>query len=122
MLKKILFPGYVFMITDDPEHLWYDLKHVQGLTKLLTTDGEMIPLSNEEVEFLLRFGGEEQVVEISKGVFEGSKVKIISGPLVGKEGLIKKIDYHKRRATLEVEMFGRKQVIRLGLEVKMEKA
>ncbi|MCD7764295.1 MAG: KOW motif-containing protein [Lachnospiraceae bacterium] len=82
----------------------------------------MIPLSDEEVDFLLRFGGEEQVVEISKGVFEGSRVKVISGPLVGKEGLIKKIDYHKRKAILEVEMFGRKQQIRLGLEVQMEKA
>lgn len=122
LLKKILFPGYVFMITDAPEDLWYELKKVQGLTKLLSTDGEMIPLSGEKVEFLLRFGGEEQVVEISKGIFEGSKVKIISGPLVGKEGLIKKIDYHKRKATLEVDMFGRKQVIRLGLEVQMEKA
>ncbi|MCD7717369.1 MAG: antiterminator LoaP [Lachnospiraceae bacterium] len=122
LLKKVLFPGYVFMITDVPEELWYDLKKVQGLTKLLVTDGEMIPLSDEEVDFLLRFGGEEQVVEISKGVFEGSRVKVISGPLVGKEGLIKKIDYHKRKAILEVEMFGRKQQIRFGLEVQMEKA
>ncbi len=122
LLKKVLFPGYVFVITDDLEKLWYALKRVQGLTKLLGTDGEMIPLSDEEVDFMLRFGGDKQVVEISKGVFEGSKVKILSGPLVGKEGLIKKIDYHKRRATLEMEMFGRMQVIRLGLEVKMEKA
>lgn len=119
--KKVLFPGYLFMISDELDDLFFNLKRVQGLTKLLATDGEIIPLSNEEIDFLQQFGGKKQIVEISKGILEGSQVRILSGPLVGKEGLIKKIDYHKRRAYLELEMFGRKQQIRLGLEVKMEK-
>ena len=33
------------------------------------------------------------------------------------EGLIRKIDRHKRMAYLEVEMFGRKIEMRAGLEI-----
>ncbi|MCD7764294.1 MAG: hypothetical protein LUI14_14140 [Lachnospiraceae bacterium] len=33
LLKKVLFPGYVFMITDGPEELWYDLKKGTGAYK-----------------------------------------------------------------------------------------
>lgn len=121
VLKKVLFPGYIFMVTDELDELWFQLKRIQGMTKILGTGDEILPLTEEEVTFMQRFGGEKQVVEISKGILEGNQVKILSGPLTGKEALINKIDYHKRRAYLELEMFGRMQKICLGLEVKMEK-
>ena len=66
-----------------------------GLTKLLGTGGEVVPLSEDEVAFLLEFGGEKQVVEMSEDIIENSKVIVTDGPLQGKEGLIKKIDRHK---------------------------
>ena len=57
------------------------------------------------------------MVPVSVGIIENSVTKILSGPLKGKEGLIRKIDRHKRKAWLEVEMFGRKQEIQVGLEI-----
>ena len=36
---------------------------------------------------------------------------------MGKEGYIKKVDRHKRKARLELEMFGRMQEIVVGLEI-----
>ncbi|MCC8044143.1 MAG: antiterminator LoaP [Clostridiales bacterium] len=119
--KKVLFPGYVFMITDQLDELRLSLRKVSRLTKMIGVGDEIIPLTDEEVLFLQGFCGEQQVAEVSQGILEGSQVRILSGPLVGKEALIKKIDYHKRRAYLEVDMFGRRQKIRLGLEVRMEK-
>lgn len=115
--KKILFPGYVFMITDNFQLLYEELRHVIGMTKLLGTGEEIVPLKDEETEFLKGFGGNEQVVKMSEGMIEGSCLRIVSGPLMGKEGYVKKIDRHKRRAYLEVEMFGRMQKIQVGLEV-----
>lgn len=121
LLKKVLFPGYIFMVTEELDELRFRLKRVQGMTKILGTGDEIVPLTEEEVLFMQKFGGEKQIVEISKGILEGNQVRILSGPLIGKETLIQKIDYHKRRAYLELEMFGRMQRICLGLEVKMEK-
>lgn len=115
--QKILFPGYIFVITEDIESLYKQLKCVIGMTKLLGTGEEIVPLAEDEIRFMQNFGGEEQVVKMSEGVIEQSEVKILSGPLQGKEGFIKKIDRHKRKAWLEMEMFGRLQTIQVGLEV-----
>lgn len=115
--KKVLFPGYVFVVTEDMDQLYQSLKSVAGLTKLIGTGREVVPLTEEEKQFMLDLGGEEQVVPLSEGIIENSVTKIRSGPLKGKEGLIRKIDRHKRKAWLEVEMFGRKQEIEVGLEI-----
>lgn len=116
-LKKVLFPGYIFVITDKLEELYQSLKSIIGLTKLLGTGREIVPLTEEEESFLQKFGGEEQVVVMSEGIIERSRVKVTSGPLMGMEGYIRKIDRHKRKAWLEMELFGRKQMVQVGLEV-----
>lgn len=115
--KKVLFPGYVFVVTEDLNHLYDSLKTVIGLTKLIGTGKEIVPLTEEEKDFLLGFGGEEQVVKMSEGIIEGTKIIVTRGPLMGKEGYIKKVDRHKRKARLEMEMFGRMQEIVVGLEI-----
>ena len=74
-------------------------------------------MGQPEIEFLQQFGKEDQIVEMSKGIIENDRVIITSGPLKGNEALIKKIDRHKRRAYLEIEMFGRKVETQVGLEV-----
>ncbi|MCD8325420.1 MAG: antiterminator LoaP [Lachnospiraceae bacterium] len=90
-LRKILFPGYVFLDAEDICQVAIDLKSIIGLTKVLGLDGEgAIPLTEAEEEFLRQFGGENQVVEMSEGIIEGDRVEIYSGPLKGKEALIKK--------------------------------
>ncbi len=114
---KVLFPGYVFLISDEKEKLFFELKRIIGLTKLLGTGETIVPLTDEEVNFLLRLGGEEQTVEMSEGIIENDRVVVLSGPLKGNEGLIRKIDRHKRKAWLEIEMFGRTVEMQVGLEV-----
>ena len=83
--EKPLFPGYVFMVTDEADRLSDELVRIKGKTKLLETADKVVPLSDSEVEFLMTFGGKEQTIEMSEGVIERSKVKIYSGPLVGKK-------------------------------------
>ena len=115
--RKILFPGYVFLDSRQVVRLYSNLQQVSGLTKLLKTGDEVVPLTKEEVHFLKTFGGEEQIVAVSEGIIENSKVIVMSGPLIGKEGYIKRIDRHKRRAFLEMPMLGQRQKIRVGLEI-----
>lgn len=115
--EKIMFPGYVFVVTDDLSRLQWELKKIIGLTKLLGTGDEIIPLNEEEVQMIQRFGGDDHVVGMSEGIIENSTVIIQRGPLAGWEAYIKKIDRHKRKAYLELEMFGRVQKIEVGLEI-----
>lgn len=115
--ERILFPGYVFLITQNLEKLVESLKKVIGMTKLLGTGEEIIPLSQEEINLLLRLGKEEQLVTMSTGMIENGQVKIFDGPLKGMEGYIKKIDRHKRKARIVIDMFGRSVDMEVGLEI-----
>lgn len=119
-LKRILFPGYLFVVTEQVENLFKSLKSIIGITKLLGIGEEIVPLTEEEQKFLQRFGGEEQVVAMSEGIIEQSQIKVTSGPLMGMEGHIRKIDRHKRKAWIEMELFGRKQMVQVGLEVVLK--
>ena len=93
-----------------------------GMTKLLKTGEEITPLSPQEIALLQKLGKEDQEIEMSTGMIEGDRVQILTGPLLGMEGMIKKIDRHKRMAYLDVEMFGRTLAMRVGLEIiKKEK-
>lgn len=87
------------------------------MTKMLGIGDEIVALTPQEIEFILRFCGEDDIAEISEGVIENDQVHILSGPLMGLEGAIRKIDRHKRKAWLEMEMFGRRQQIEIGLEI-----
>lgn len=116
-LQKVLFPGYIFAVTQNIEALQQQLWNVIGTTKVLRSGEEIIPLTDQEVTFLLGFGGEDQLVKMSEGIIIGDKVIIHSGPLQGREACIKRIDRHKRKAWLELPFFGATQVIQVGLEI-----
>lgn len=119
--ERILFPGYVFVVTDDIDQLSDKLKHLIGMARLISTGDDIVPLTDREVTLLLSFGGEEQLVEMSEGIICGDEVIIYTGPLQGKEGYIKKIDRHKRKAWLEIPFFGSVQTVQVGLEIVEKK-
>ena len=119
--QRVLFPGYVFLVSEDVERLFHCLKEVQGLTKLVGTGRDIVPLSEEEVHLLRKLGGDEQLVSTSIGVMVKDQIQITEGPLKGLEGCIKRIDRHKRAAWIEVEMMGRTVEARVGLEVVEKK-
>ncbi|MFQ6793927.1 antiterminator LoaP [Thomasclavelia sp.] len=121
-IEEILFKGYVFMVTDQIDVLFNKLKMIPDLTKVLGNDGEFIcPLLKEEVLFLMNFGKEDHIVSMSTGYIVGDKVNIIHGPLMNHEGMIKKIDRHKRIAYIEVSLFDQVVIVQVGLEIISKK-
>ena len=85
--ERILFPGYVFLIAENLEQLAENLRK------------------------------EEQLVTMSTGIIENDQVRILTGPLQGMEGYIRKINRHKRKAWVSIEMFGRSVDMEVGLEI-----
>ena len=114
---RVLFPGYVFLVSEQLVELRMALHRVLGLTKLIGTGEEILPLSEQEVALLQKMGKDEQVVAMSVGFIEHDKVCILEGPLEGMEGCIKRIDRHKRKAWIEVELFGRIVEMCVGCEI-----
>lgn len=115
--KAVLFPGYIFIISDEVEGLYLALKQVPRLTKLLGVGEKWTPMTKEDIAIIEALSGKERLVKYSEGYIVGGKVTITSGPLMRMEALIRRIDRHKRMAWMEIEIFGRKTEIQAGLEI-----
>ncbi len=116
-IVRPLFPGYVFIICEDPKAVSASLNGVQDYTRLLKTGEDFEALSQKEIDYLLILAGEKQCVELSTGYIVGDKIIITSGPMKGLDGNIRKIDRHKRCAMVEIPFLGRPTLVRLPLEI-----
>ena len=119
-----LFPGYVFMISEQPRLLYEELKQIPALTRLLGRCEEYFTsLTEKDVRMLEKLrngtGGNGNLeVEISRiAVDEGNQIRILSGPLADLEGQIRKVNLHKRIAVVEVEFMGNQLLVHLGVEM-----
>ncbi len=116
MEQKVLFPGYVFLVSDDPKELDHRLNRL-GITKLLGSGNMAIPLEEVEVAFLRRLCGKGHIVEFSVGIIDEDRIIVRKGPLEGLEECVKKIDRHKRKAWIELKMMNRVMPAQVGLEI-----
>ena len=117
-VKELLFPGYLFVQTDNPEQLNARMRAIPVFMRLLGSNDQFIPLVPEEFSWLNTFAGAgKHLVEMSQGVIEGDKVIVTEGPLKGREAMIIKMNRHKRLAYLDLQMFGRQKTVRIGLEI-----
>lgn len=117
-VKEILFKGYVFLMSNCIEELYIELKKVPDFTKMIGKKKDVIyPLTKGEIEFLKTFTNDKHIVDMSTGFIEGQMIHITDGPLQGKEGLITKIDRHKRIAYLNLNIFNNDITAKVGLEI-----
>ncbi len=115
--KAILFPGYIFVISGQIEALYENLKRIPEFTRLLGTGEKWTPMTKEDIALVELLSGKDRLMRFSEGYIEGETVTVVSGPLCGLEGTIRKIDRHKRLAWMEINMFGRLTEIQAGLEI-----
>ena len=128
VITEKLFRGYIFVVTGEPVGLFFALKQIPMLSKLLS-DGEYTfeKLNNKEVDFISRIGSgrPDHISKISKVEFdeysEGDEVVYIEGDLKSFEGQIKRFNKHRRVAVVETELFGRKTEVYLEFEFLRKK-
>ncbi len=119
--EKPMFPGYVFIVSENIGKVFTHLKRISSFTKILGEGYEFIPIYESEAEKLLSFSDDEYNVSMSQGFIENMKIFVTDGPLQGHEGQIRKIDRHKRVAEVEVEFMGRKTMVKMPLEIIYKK-
>ena len=116
-VRAAMFPGYVFFRTGDPVALFFKMKTVPYLSKLLRVNEEMLHVTPEEDEVISRLGGEDHNAEESTGVIEDGKLTILKGPLKDFSGDIVRIDRHKKTATIALDFLGERRNLTIGLEI-----
>ena len=89
---KPLFPGYLICDTADPRTVQQYLLRMDDFARVLSQDGQFVPLAKEETQLIGSFTNRgDRVVPMSEALKEGDKVVVTAGPLLGHEGLIKTI-------------------------------
>lgn len=117
-VKKPLFPGYLFVRTNNPEQLSARMRAIPVFMRLLGSNDQFIPLAPDELLWFNTFTDMgKYLVEMSRGVIEGDRVIVTEGPLKGHEAMITKINRHKRLAYVDLHMFGRDRTVSIGLEI-----
>lgn len=123
-IHETLFPGYVFVTTDQPERVHKELKQAPKPRLLFSSDECVSTLKEHEVEFIEQITGDgksSRIGEIAVSkvkVTDTGRVECLSGPLRNVGGMVKKVNLHKRIAEVEAEFMGQKQALYLGIEIE----
>ena len=112
-----LFPGYLIVDTDDPNEIHEVLKKEPEYIGILKAGDDYVPVSEAEQAIIGRLTGFEGTAGMSIGVIDGGRLKVIEGNLKGMERYIVHIDRHKKKARLEIELFGEVRRFTMGLEI-----
>jgi transcription termination/antitermination protein NusG len=112
---KKMFPGYLFVQMKPDETVWYLLRRLPGVAKLVGIKNEPTPVSEEEIDRILRQLGEKaKKIEVD---FELNEViKVISGPFRGYTGEISEINAERGKLKSLISIFGRETPVELDFD------
>ena len=118
-VEEILFPGYVFGITDRPGELYQNLQRIPKLTRILgREEGYFVPLNREEEALVRKLGDGRHRTGLSRvEVMEGKQIRVVEGPLKDYVGDVVKVNLHKREVAVKVEFMGRSIKLYMGIEM-----
>ena len=115
--EKRTMPGYVLVNMDLNEDSWSLVKNTPGVTGFVGAAGKPIPLSQPEVDRILRTGvatAERARAQVAYSL--GESVKVISGPLSDFSGEISEINEDASKLKVLVSIFGRETPVEVGYD------
>ena len=86
---------------------WYVVRNTPGVTGFVGSATKPVPLSDSEVEHILKSQGLDKKPSINIDVEVGETVRITSGAFEDKLGVITELNPDKGTLKLSVEMFNR---------------
>lgn len=107
-----VFPGYVLIkmiLTDDS---WLVVRTTEGVTGFVGAGLKPTPISEKEVDAIMKFVAQEQPKYKTKFVV-GEAVKIIEGPFADFLGTIEAVDEEKGKVKVLVSIFDRETPMEL---------
>lgn len=117
--EELMFPGYIFVQTQNPEKLYEMLRQIPRLTRILGKEEcEFYPLPKEEEKFLkcLLNKDKENIVRLSPvKVDEQGELLECSGVLKYFEPCIVRKRIRLRYVFIRITLLGRERDIKLGI-------
>ncbi len=116
--RRMLLPGCIFLSGAETVMQRYGVGNWLKKNAYTETKGEknasLIPCRRPYIKEICPKG---ELIPLSKGIIRNGKVIVTSGPLKGREHLIRKLDRHKRTAEIEFPFDVQKMRAIVGLEI-----
>lgn len=112
VVEEKIYPGYVLVemvVTDDS---WYVVRNTPRVTGFVGAGTTPTPLSQEEMDVLLKQIGQEEpkfIIEVNVG----DPVKITDGPFKDFDGKISEVDQERGKIKVLINVFGRETPVEL---------
>jgi transcription termination/antitermination protein NusG len=114
-VEKRTMPGYVLVNMELTDDSWQVVKGTPGVTGFVGASNEPVPLTQPEVDRLLRREVAQKVQ--TKAQFSiGESVKVVSGPLSDFSGEISEINQDAQKLKVLVSIFGRETPVEVGFD------
>jgi transcriptional antiterminator NusG len=110
-----IFPGYIFVEALMSEDVWFEIRRVSGVAKIVGTKNMPTPVTEDEILRVLRkIGDKTKKIEVD---FEtGEMIKVISGPFRGYTGPISDINAERGKLKSLISIFGRETPVELDFD------
>ena len=117
VVQKKVFPGYLLvrMYLDDDS--WYVVRNTPGVTGFVGSGAKPTPLSDREIDKILRVVPEDKKKLKPRLEFEEQEsVRVTSGPFANFTGSISEINVDQSKLKVLVNIFGRETPVELGFD------
>jgi transcriptional antiterminator NusG len=105
LVKKKMFPAYVFIQMIMSDDIWYVVRNTRGVTGFVGPGSKPVPLTDEEAE---KFGLYQEEEEEHVSAFAvGDSVVVTDGVWEGENGIVQSVNEAKQRLTISINVFGR---------------
>jgi len=112
--QRKFFPGYLLVEMELNEATYFQIKSTPGVTGFIGPGRKPMPLSQTEVDNILKKTQDTQVKPSLKIVFEkGEQVKVSEGPFINFNGTIEEIHPERGKLKVSVSIFGRATPVEL---------
>jgi transcriptional antiterminator NusG len=105
--NRMLIPGYIFLVGIES----VPLNNVEGYKE------NILSLTPCETPYLKELCEKGHLIGLSRGIIRNGSLIITSGPLKKREAMIRRIDRHKRTASIEIPFVGDRKQVTVGLEI-----
>ncbi len=113
--ERRIYPGYIVIEMDENEESLRLVNSISGVTHFLGSRNKPTPLSQEEVDTLLKQVEESKHRVVTKIPFvKGERVTVTEGPFTNFIGTVEEIYPEREKVKVMVVIFGRTTPIELG--------
>ena len=112
--SRKFFPGYIMVKMEMTKESWYLVKTTPGITGFIGPGRRPTPISEEEVNSILRRTEDTETKPSPKIIFEiGEAIRISEGPFANFNGSVMEIYPERGKLKVSVSIFGRSTLVEL---------